>query len=52
MNELMNIKTMSSREIAELTGKEHKNVLADCDKLNESYRKLTLAILHAAWFCA
>ena len=30
MNELMNAQTtMSSREIAELTGKEHKNVLAD-----------------------
>lgn len=32
MNELVNIKTMSSREIAELTGKEHKNVLADIKK--------------------
>ena len=29
-----NKQTISSREIAELTGKEHKNVLADCDKLN------------------
>ena len=34
--------TMSSREIADLTGKRHDNVLADCDKLNESYSKLTL----------
>ena len=28
--------TMSSREIAELTGKEHKNVLRDIDKLTET----------------
>ena len=42
MNELMKITTMSSREIAELTDKRHDNVLVDCDKLNESYRKLGL----------
>lgn len=34
--------TMSSKEIAELTGKEHRNVLRDCDKLNEEYEKLGL----------
>ena len=34
--------TMSSREIAELTGKEHRNVLRDCDKLNDEYVKLGL----------
>jgi anti-repressor protein len=33
---------MSSREIAELTGKEHRNVLRDCQNLNESYEKLGL----------
>lgn len=27
--------TMSTREIAELTGKEHKNVLRDADKMLE-----------------
>jgi len=42
MNELTKITTMSSREIAELTNKRHDNVLSDCDKLNESYRNLTL----------
>jgi len=31
--------TMSSREIAELAGKQHRNVLADCDKLNNIYQK-------------
>jgi phage antirepressor YoqD-like protein len=43
MKDLEKITTMSSREIAELTNKQHKNVLADCDKLNESYRKLGVA---------
>jgi antirepressor len=31
---------MSSREIAEITGKQHRNVMRDCDKLNEHYEKL------------
>lgn len=48
MNELSSIrKTMSSREIAELTMKLHKNVLVDCDKLNEHYRNLGLAEISA-----
>lgn len=38
---------MSSREIASLTGKTHKNVLADCDKLNESYIKMSMAEISA-----
>lgn len=43
MNELSNVgKTMSSREIAELTGKEHRHVLRDCDVLNENYERLAL----------
>lgn len=44
MKELINSveQTMSSREIAELTGKEHKNVLRDCENLNANYEKLSL----------
>jgi len=34
--------TMTSREIAEITGKEHRSVLRDCDVLNENYEKLSL----------
>lgn len=40
-------KTMSSREIAELTGKQHKHVLTDCDILNEHYRQMGLAEISA-----
>lgn len=38
---------ISSREIASITGKTHKNVLADCDKLNESYIKMSMAEISA-----
>lgn len=47
MNNLELNKTMSSREIAELTNKEHKNVLADCDKLNDSYNNMGMAEISA-----
>ena len=33
---------MSSREIAELTGKQHKNVIRDVEILNKSYFELGL----------
>lgn len=45
MKELINIKDdvkMSSREIAELTGKRHDHVLRDIATLNESYEKISL----------
>lgn len=46
MNDIMQVnevsKTMSSREIAELCGKEHRNVCRDIDTLNESYEQMGL----------
>lgn len=37
-----NLKTMSSREIAELCNKDHRNVCRDIDALNESYAQMAL----------
>jgi len=42
-----NTLTIGSREIAKITGKTHKNVLADCDKLNEKYRDMFMAEISA-----
>ena len=36
------IQLMSNREIAELCGKPHRNILRDIDKLNATYAKLSL----------
>lgn len=37
-----NLKTMSSREIAKLCDKDHRNVCRDIDALNESYAQMAL----------
>ncbi len=37
---LVKIESMSSLEIAELTGKQHKNILADCRNLITAYEKV------------
>ena len=54
MNELIKIteqiQTMSSREIAELTGKNHQHVLRDCDTLNESYEKLGMSKIGQGYY--
>ena len=48
MNALMNTPAMmSSREIADLTGKEHKNVLVDIEKLIVHYEDMRLAEISA-----
>ena len=41
---------ISSREIAELTGKEHRNVLRDCDVLNENYEKMGLLKIEQGYY--
>lgn len=52
MKELINSveQTMSSREIAELTGKEHKNVLRDCENLNVNYEKMGLLKIEQGYY--
>lgn len=51
MNELTQVaQTMSSREIAQLTGKNHFHVLRDCDNLNETYEKMGLSKIGEGYF--
>lgn len=51
MNNLMqNIKTMSSREIADLCNKEHRNVCRDIDTLNESYEQMGLLKVEQGYY--
>ncbi|QOI69806.1 regulator protein [Liberibacter phage P-PA19-2] len=42
VNSLSNVTTMSSQEIASLTGKRHKNVLAD---IEDMFQKLEVSLL-------
>ena len=41
---------MSSREIAELTGKQHRNVMRDCDKLNEHYETIGMLKIEQGYY--
>ena len=40
LTSLQNTPTMSSREIAELCGKEHRHVLRDIENLNATYGQM------------
>lgn len=44
------IDKMSSREIAQLTGKRHDNVLRDCDTVNFSYENLGLLKIEEGYY--
>ena len=52
LTEITQQQTMSSREIAELTGKNHQHVLRDVDVLNKSYEKLSLSKVGQGYYIA
>ena len=55
MNELLtfnNELTMSSREIATLCSKHHKNVLRDIDTLNETYEQMAMLKVEQGYYTA
>ena len=41
---------MISREVAQLTGKNHQHVLRDCDALNAEYEKLGLSKIGQGYY--
>ncbi|MDX8340553.1 Rha family transcriptional regulator [Draconibacterium sp. IB214405] len=41
---------MTSREIAQITGKRHDHVLRDCDVLNEHYERLALPKIEQGYY--
>lgn len=45
-----NLKTMSSREIAKLCDKEHRNVCRDIDTLNESYEQMGMLKVEQGYY--
>lgn len=48
--EIQTNKTMSSREIAQLCDKEHRNVLRDIDLLNETYTHMSLPKIEQGYY--
>ena len=45
-----NTTTMTSREIASVTGKEHRNVLADIEKLNATYEEMGMLKVQQGYY--
>lgn len=45
-----NTATMTSREIASVTGKEHRNVIADIEKLNATYEEMTMLKVQQGYY--